>query len=271
MDNLLLWAFVFWPGVLIVAALLNMLTSWTFSWSELIFDYLIGMAIGLCFWFGTQPDAGVVQRIFLLLSQGLFGALHWAGLDAFADRVTMFIWSASFIGGSVLLSGLLDRATLAIDHKMSVGGGLLSILILALKLPYSLVTTAIGILIGIVGMIIGAANGHGKVGFLGGTLYVEFDTSSASSSATTLGATIMCWKGNLSTIIDHEFYHTRQYIYMHDWLTPAWVIGGLWGWVSSAIAGTFAVCFFSTARHDKEVGNPLERAAYRISGYSNCP
>jgi hypothetical protein len=75
----------------------------------------------------------------------------------------------------------------------------------------------------------------------------------------------------LDSIIDHELYHSRQYIYLHDWLTPTWLLGGIWGLFSARAAGksvTFE--FFSAASNSRELGNPLERAAYRISGGSFC-
>ena len=55
-DNVWLLAFLIWPAVIIGAALLNMLISWTFSWSELVMDYLIGAVIGVCFYFGMNGE-----------------------------------------------------------------------------------------------------------------------------------------------------------------------------------------------------------------------
>jgi hypothetical protein len=60
-------------------------------------------------------------------------------------------------------------------------------------------------------------------------------------------------------------------MYFHDWMIPCWLLGGLWGMISAAIANAtknpteddIPVWFsFYTAQPDKEVGNPMEQAAY---------
>jgi len=58
MDNFAVLTFLFWPAVVLVCAGINMLITWTFSWSELVFDYFIGVALGACFYAGTRHDAG---------------------------------------------------------------------------------------------------------------------------------------------------------------------------------------------------------------------
>ena len=267
MDNVFLLALVFFPAALIVAALLNMLVWWSFSWSELVFDYLAGVAIGLSFYFATQPDAGGAAKFFLVWSQGIFGVLHIVG--AITDRAMLFYASAGTMVGATLVAALLDRAAVAIGKEQSLWGGLFSILVFPLKAPFSLLTTGIGLLFFLVG-IFRSIGENGRVGFLAGVLYVEWNTSTDSSSATTVGGVVQIWNGKFEALIEHELYHSRQYIYLHDWLIPAWLLGGIWGLISSAATGSFALRCFQAAKHDKEVGNPIERAAYGISGYSNC-
>lgn len=47
MDDVYVITFLFWPAVVLLSAGINMLVSWTFSWSELIFDLLIGFVAGI--------------------------------------------------------------------------------------------------------------------------------------------------------------------------------------------------------------------------------
>jgi hypothetical protein len=109
--------------------------------------------------------------------------------------------------------------------------------------------------------------------------YVEWNPKTADARATTLGATFMVWNGKAKDVVFHELYHTRQYMYLHDWLIPFWLFGGLWGLISAAIhnatlpkgtPGVDVLCHFSAASHDQERGNPLERAAYAADGSSPC-
>jgi hypothetical protein len=292
MDNAYFVSLLAWPGVIVGCALINMLCQWSFSWSELVLDYLAGIAVGLCFYFGTKTDADGAAHFFLVFSQGLFGLLHVLEVDALKDRADLFAISAGCLGGSVLLAGLLDLASRAISTEMTVGNGLLSILIAPLKLPWSFCTTAVGTLLflaGLVWYIICKAKedkndpttiDKAGIGHMGGIAYIEWNPKAAPDfKATTLGATVMVWSGSVKDVIKHELYHTRQYAYLHDWMIPFWLLGGLWGMISAAIHNAAnaktdpdipVFCSFSAARHDKEVGNPLERAAYAADGKSPC-
>lgn len=62
----------------------------------------------------------------------------------------------------------------------------------------------------------------------------------------------------------HELYHTRQYIYMSDWLIPFWLVGAIWGAISGASAGEDAGRMATAAKG--HVGNPIEIAAYKLPG-----
>ncbi len=267
LNNVWFLSLVAWPGVLITCACINMLLQWSFSWSELVIDHLIGIAIGVCFYFGTEPHAHPVLKFLLVFSDGLPGLLSAVGVKALQSREMLFLVSAAVIGGSVLLSGLLDKATLVIDTSMNVPGGILSIAILAFKLPFSFCTTALGYLMWLIGLFVSFASSTTRVGFLGGVPYVEWNYTDANRWATTFGAAVMVWKGDVSTVIKHELYHTRQYIYLHDWLIPFYPVAGLWGIISAAIATSRENPIdvpgsFWRAQKTREVGNPLERAAY---------
>jgi len=264
LNNGFFLSIVAWPGVILACALINMLFHWSFSWSELILDFLAGVVIGVCFYFGTAKDANAASHFFLVFSSGLFGLLHALGVKALEARDVLFGVSAAAIAGSVLLTSALDLATRKVGLRMSVGGGLLSIPTALLKLPFSFCTTAVGLLIFLAGLFTSFVRRETRVGFLGGVPYVEWNSDVADSYwATTIGATFMVWKGTVDNVLKHELYHTRQYVYLHDWLIPFWLLGGLWGLASARISeGSASFSDFSGARGDKEVGNPLERAAY---------
>lgn len=291
-DNVFFISFVAWPGVVLGCALLNMLFQLSFSWSELIIDYLAGVAIGLCFHFGTQKGAGPVEKFFLVFSSGVPGLLHVLNWKPIQPSDILFLVTAVTVGGSVVIAGLLDMATKAIGLEMSAGGGILSIFILPFKISFSFCTTAVGLVIwlaGLVWVIICKAQedssdpstvGRAAVGFLGGVPYVEFDSQNNWQRATTLGATVMVWTGKASQLLKHELYHTKQYIFLHDWLIPFWLVGGLWGMISAGIYNATkdnaaksidVLCSFRAANGDShEVGNPIERAAYQADGKSPC-
>jgi hypothetical protein len=280
LDNVFFLTFLAWPGVVVGCALLNMLLQWSFSWSELCIDYLAGMTIGLCFYFGTEKKAHEVAQFFLVFSNGLLGLLHVCGVKALAHRDVLFGVSAGAMGGSVLIAGLLDMASNSISKSMNVWGGLLSILIAPMKLPFSFCTSGVGLLLWLAGLFtfivrsiilaVKKANHTAtaddeyitRVGILCGVPYVEWSPRSGMY-ATTIGSFVMVWAGPVDKVIRHESYHTRQYIYLHDWLMPFWVIGGLWGLVSAQIV-KHSVSFddFAAASSSQEVGNPIERAAY---------
>src|SRR6185436_11074580 len=73
LDNLYFQMFAAWPGILILCALFSMLCQWSFSWSELILDYLAGMLIGLFFFLGTEKKPHEAVQFFFIFSQGLPG------------------------------------------------------------------------------------------------------------------------------------------------------------------------------------------------------
>jgi hypothetical protein len=264
-DNLALVALVLWPAVVLVAALLNMLLAWTFSWSELVIDYLAGVVIGVCFYFGTVGQVSGIEHFFLMVSTGLFGLLKWAGVSALADPQTLFLVTAIAVIGATLLAGALDHAALALGTQMSVGGGFLSALIFPIKLPFALVTSAVGLVLGLIGLVVGLVNRNGSFGFLGGVFYFEWGLPGLH--ATTFGCVVNVFAGRMSSVLGHELYHSRQYIYLHDWLGVFYfTLAGLWGLISSAAARRFALHYYYAADTSREFGNPIESVPYRRWG-----
>jgi hypothetical protein len=63
----------------------------------------------------------------------------------------------------------------------------------------------------------------------------------------------------------HELYHTRQYIYMSDWLIPFWCLGCVWGVISAASSSEHEVSADLAFGADGDIGNPVEVAAHRLA------
>lgn len=276
-HNVFLLAFVVWPLVVLLAAGLNMLISWTFSWQELVCDYLIGVVIGLCFFYGTTggstkgfAQVSGVEHFFLMVSIGLFGLLKWLGVEAMQDPATLFWASSLSIVGATAVSVSLDRLAIqVIGSKSCVCNGLLSLLIVGIKAPFGLITTAVGTLIGIIGLTVACATKNGGFGFIGGVFYTEWGLS--GTHATTFSSYVNIFRGktsdtvNSTTLISHELYHTRQYIYMQDWLGVVYfTIAPIWGLISSA---TSSRSFDASKAFNasKDIGNPIEVPAYKLS------
>lgn len=275
-ENGTLIAFAIWPAVIVGSALINMLISWTFSWSELIIDYMIGVVIGITFYYGTVGEVTGVEHFFLTVSTGIFGLLKWVEVEKLREPETLFLVCAVATVGSVLLTAALDRGAAALKNPESPGGVILSILIFPMKAPFALITSLLGLILGGIGMIAMAirkssaspgAVTKGGVAFIGGTIF--FDWGLSGRHATTFGSVVNVFKGRTAKVIEHELYHSRQYIYLRDWLGVFYfTIAGIWGIVSSAIAAatgknpSFQTAHFFRADSSKEVGNPLERAAY---------
>jgi hypothetical protein len=225
----------------LISALLNMGIWGEFGPTELIVDYIIGFTLGVFFWlFVRNDERSFVKSFFLVFSHGLFGLLRV--VNVIPDTKWLFWWSAGATVGCTLLAALLDHAAVSIGTTMSGGGVAISVFIFLLKAPFALFTSAIGLLIFIVGLCHSGATNAGA-GFLGGVTYEEWNTSKPYW-ATTVGCTVHSWQGKFSSVMKHELYHSRQYIYMHDWLIPTW-----------------AICFPFAGPADK---NPIEEVAYKI-------
>jgi hypothetical protein len=106
----------------------------------------------------------------------------------------------------------------------------------------------------------------------GGVLAFEYNPdASGVFSALTLGATVNIWQGDTThEAFTHELYHSWQYTYFGDMYVPAWVIGGVWGLISSAIGGNAQWGCFPASNPTKGYGNPLEATATTVSPGSLC-
>ncbi len=276
MDNVLIVSLLFWPNVVVLCAALNMLISWTFSWAELIFDILIGVIAGYFLFAGTQPDPHPAVSFFFVFSHGVPALLWWitdrfADLGQAMDPRDFIAWMALLRVGAVVWTAALDRVSTLLGSKLGWGAFFFSFLVAPAKLMFAMVTSAVGVLIWLGGLVWAIAS-DGKASFAGGVLVDEFKPGSTSGyHATTLGWTVHTWYGKCP--YKHELYHTRQYIYMGDWLIPFWLLGCLWGLISMAIAMALAdeakrKKMSISSQHafgaDGEIGNPIEIAAYKL-------
>jgi hypothetical protein len=268
LSNFFFLSFLAWPVVVLLAAGANMLISWTFSWQELVIDAMIGFVIGMCFYFGTAgppKDIDAAKHFFLTASIGLFGLLKWLGVETFQDVSTLFWASAiSIVGATAACAGLDRVAVQVIGRESSVCNGLFSLLVFGLKAPFGLFTTVVGTAIGIIGLFVACANkADGGFGFIGGVVYTQWGLS--GKHATTFSSYVNVFKGPVKNVIDHELYHTRQYIYMQDWLGVVFfTVGAIWGLISSAAAKGNTFDAAHAFRADGDVGNPIEVAAYKL-------
>ena len=270
MDNIYLISIVFWPLVILLCAGVNMLVSWTFSWSELIFDYLAGVVSGYFLFVGVSasgtPDPNAVELFFFIFSHGLFALIYAlsAGFrEAFGDPASYFWMMAGIRLGATLWAAALDRASVALGARLDWGPLFFSLLVAPAKLVFSLTTSAVGMLIWLAGLL-NAIFGSGKAGFAGGVFFTEFSPGGTGHHATTVGFTVHAWYGNMP--FKHELYHTRQYIYLSDWLIPFWCIGLLWGVISAATSKHPVSFQLATGAHPTdEVGNPLEVAPAHLT------
>ncbi len=262
MENIFIITFLFWPVVVLICAGINMLISWTFSWSELLFDLGIGFIAGYFLFAGAHPGASGIELFFFIFSHGLL-ALIWAVDGAFVDPTT-FIWIMAGVRiGTTIWAAGWDYLSVKFGARLHWAPFFFALVVAPAKMMFSLVTSAIGLLIWLVGLGWAIA-GKGKAGFAGGILYTEFFPKKSGYHATTVGWTVHTWFGK--TPFKHELYHTRQYIYMGDWLIPFWCLGTLWGVISAAISSKHEVSTqtaFGASTSD-EVGNPIEIAAYRL-------
>jgi RHS repeat-associated protein len=186
---------------------------------------------------------------------------------------TLGVGAAIIVGAATLakpaVTGALDQASMG----NSFGHRLLGFLSFSIKFASSPVTSTVGLLIG------GFGTGFGLWGrvewFKGGVIAFEYNPSSTGFSAVTLGATVNIWQGSTSNaLFAHELYHSRQYTYFGDAFIPMWVLGGVYGLISSAIAGNFAwSCFTSaspTTGSGGGYGNPLEAGAHAAARGGGC-
>lgn len=271
MDSPVLHILVLWPLSIVLTAIVNMGIWKTSSWSELILDVIAGMVIGGLTAAAFASGAGDGIRAMLIPSHGLIGVLQFTGAIHIGTLSGFFLTSAICAFAATFLSAGLDHLAVKLGPDPSAGSIALAIVMFPLKLTFSPFTTGVGLVFFLVGAIRSGFPG-GRVGIAGGELYVEWSQGGPVSSATTLGGTVQIWKGSFSDLIDHELYHTRQCIYLRDWMIPFWLVGGIWGLISAGIADKAfkATCFQAARTGQQGIGNPIEAAAYNISGGNNC-
>ena len=176
---------------------------------------------------------------------------------------------AFIVGAAMLLkpavTGALDQAAMGDDF----GSRFLGFLSFAIKFASSPVTSTIGLLIG------GFGTGFGLWGdvewFKGGVIAFEHNPGGGGFSAVTLGASVNIWQGDTDhDLFAHELYHSRQYTYFGDAFIPFWLLGGVYGLISSAAAGNFQWDCFSSGNPNAGYGNPLEDGAHAAERGGGC-
>ena len=269
---------LYWSVVTVVAAALNMRVSDTFSWSELAFDAAIGAIHGAALYAGTRPDAGAAAQLALVASHGVPGWLAVSSAGFGPGQATTPADLSSLCGalGAFRIAATLwaaggDRLAASLGPRADTASLAVSLLVAPAKLPFALVTSAVGLLIWIGGAVWAAARqpldeAEGpRVGFASGVFFTELWPTARGYHSTALGWTVHTWFGR--TPFRHELFHTRQYIYMSDWLVPFWILGALWGLISARIAGLPAdarAAFAAYPDRTREIGNPIEIAPYRL-------
>lgn len=241
-----------------------MLVSRTFSWSELVFDYLAGCLMGYFLWVIAMGEATLIHHVFFVFSHGLFALIYWfsdALQSELANPIRLILMFAGLRVGATLWSAALDHASVALGAKFSPAPFLFSFLVAPSKIMFSLVTSSVGVLIWLVALIMSFFT-SARVGFAGGVLFSEFAPQRKGYSAIAIGFTTHAWFGELP--FKHELYHTRQYIYLSDWLIPFWCLGIIWGWLSGRATQSEASFQEVAYAARGEVGNPLEVAAYKL-------
>jgi hypothetical protein len=269
MESPALHIAVLWPLSIVITAVVCMAIWRAFSWTELIFDAIAGVVIGAITVAAFAEGAGPGVRWLLIPSHGLIGLLQFTGAIEIATLSGFFLVSALSVFGAAVLSAALDHAAVKLGPR-SAGGTVIGILMLPLKLTFAPLTTAVGLLMFLAGAI-RSFWPNGRIGIAGGELFVEW-SQGGTASAVTLGGTVHIWTGSFADLIDHELCHSRQYIYLRDWMIPFWLLGGIWGLISSAVADkrTSLHCFAAARPGHKGIGNPLETGPYNISGGSYC-
>jgi RHS repeat-associated protein len=198
------------------------------------------------------------------LFSGLMGAASiWLTYSTFGAGVAIIAGAAMLAKPAIC--GALDKAAMGDGF----GSRLLGFFSFAIKFASAPYTSSAGLLIGAFGTGFGL---WGKVDwFKGGVLAFEYSPGSSTFSALTTGATVNIWQGNSTApSFLHELYHSRQYTYFGDAFIPAWILGGVWGLVTSAIAGKPQWGCFPAANPSGTYGNPLESTAETISAGSLC-
>lgn len=208
------------------------------------------VAAGTALWEGLKWVANAAWEVIKWVGQALAFVITWtlAILDFAVTWLNPLTW---------LVFGL-DQ----IDHPLA---NALSFVIKFLRSP---MTTTVGIGIGLYGLATGKVQ---NVAFKKGMIVFEWDPE-GDFSGTTLGGTVHLWSGNTSDVqyFNHEVYHSNQYVGWGDMFIPAYVVGGLSGLLTSAMAGDpHWRCFFGVS-DNYTFGQPLEMGGELVKGSGNC-
>ena len=124
-------------------------------------------------------------------------------------------------------------------------------------------TSTVGLGIGLYGLATGDVE---SVSFKKGLIVFEWDPKASGFSGTVLGGTAHLWKGETSDdAFDHEVYHSYQYVGWGDAFIPAYVVGGLSGLLTSALAGNPQWSCFGGVSDNYTYGQALPRISHRLN------
>lgn len=139
----------------------------------------------------------------------------------------------------------------------------------AIKSHRAPISTSLGIGIGVAGLVTGQVE---RITIKDGTLVFEWDADDKSFSALALGGTVNVFSGKPEgTNFEHETEHSYQYTGWGDAFLPAYAATGVWGVISSKLAGNpQSSCFFGVDNEDGTYGQPLEKRAEQIDESDNC-
>ena len=249
------WDDLIVAGIGFVGGMAGALLNGANSWDEVIASGIAGAAGAWLLW----NMAPVVMGWMGWSLSGL-GASSWV-----AGYMGPVVFGALYMGVQVF--GTL--ATRGLDATGNQAAGALSFLI---KFAMSPITTTAGLVIGF------ARTGFGLWGnvdwFNHGVIVFQTDETSGFDGAMTWGATVQWQGGNLSGArIQHEMYHSRQFVYAGDGFGLTWAtVGALWGLVESWISkgSPDEACLFGASGGSDQIGNPLENRAHQIFHGGTC-
>jgi RHS repeat-associated protein len=225
---------------------------------------VVGFAVGVAAHAINAAVSGGDFQWSEAIMAGLMGALTFGLVGGLLGIGAVLIVGAAMLIGPAL-TGVLDQASMG----NSFGERFLGFLSFMIKFAASPVTTTIGFLIGAFGTGLGL---WGNVEwFKGGVIAFEYNSGSTGFSAVTLGGTVNIWEGNTNNpLFLHELYHSRQYTHFGDTFIPFWLLGGVYGLISSAAAGNFQWSCFSSGNPNSAYGNPLEDGAHDVARGGGC-
>jgi len=238
-------------GIGFVGGVVGALINGADSWDEVLLSGLAGAAGAWLLW-NLAPAVGI--------SFSFLGSSSWVA--GYMGAVT---FGAAYAGLQILGTAL----TRALDQSDSPILGFFSFVV---KFAMSPITTTLGLLAGLV------RTGFGLWGdvqwFQHGVIVFQTDSGSPFGGAMTWGATVQWQGGGLSGArLNHELYHSRQFVYGGDGFGLTWAtIGGMWGVAESWIdtGSPDFDCWTAASAGSSQIGNPLENRAHQIYSSMAC-